>query len=381
MGRILKPEGFGILGFAAAFVSYFLLMVNFGFDTYGTREVAKDKTLTQKLANNIISIRILFAAAWYIIFTIIVLLINKTFVVKIVLLITALNLFVNAISINWFFLGVEKMWLIAVRQITTNLISLLGVIIFVKTKNDLITAAAIMILSGFVNSLWLLRIFNKRYNRFLFKIDKDYFKIIIKESLPLVFSSFMIAIYYNLDMVMLGYMKSAADVGIYSAAYKIILVGIIPLSLILNSFFPSLSHIGLKNSIEFRNIIKQYAAFMFSTGLLISAIIFFNAGKVVGFIFGNHFVNAKGPLLILALNIAVISVNIFFGNPLIAWGKQKQYSVAVAMGAVVNIILNILLIPKFSYIGAAFATLMSEVAVFVGVFYLYNKYTFRILSV
>jgi O-antigen/teichoic acid export membrane protein len=77
----------------------------------------------------------------------------------------------------------------------------------------------------------------------------------------------------------------------------------------------------------------------------------------------------------------VISVNIFFGNPLIAWGKQKEYSIAIAFGAVTNIILNILLIPKYSYIGASLATLMAEVAVFVGVFYLFNKYTFRKLTI
>ncbi len=381
LGRVLKPEGFGILGFATAFVSYFLLMVNFGFDTYGTREVAKDESKKTKLVNNILSIRILFAIGWYIIFSIIVLLIEKPLEVKIVLLITAINLFVNAISINWFFMGIEKMWLIAIRQIMTNLFSLLGIIIFVRKENDLIIAAGITMLSALINSIWLLKIFHTKFNKFSFELDKEYLRLIIKESLPLVFSSFMIAIYYNLDMVMLGYMKTVNDVGIYSAAYKIILVGIIPFTLILNSFFPSLSKIGLSNSLEFKNIIKQYAFLMISSGIIIAAIIFFNAAEIIKIVFGNQYAAAKVPLLILALNLLVISINILFGNPLITWGKQKQYSIAIAFGAVTNIVLNILFIPRYSYIGASFATLMSEVVVFIGVFYLFNKNTYRVFVV
>ena len=377
LGRILKPEGFGILGFATAFVSYFLLMVNFGLDTYGTREIAKDKSLLSKLVNNIISIRVLFAIVWYIIFSIVIISIDKPLIVKLVLFITAINLFVNALSINWLFIGIEKMWLIAIRQIMTNLLSLIGIIFLVRSERDIFLAAGVTVISSLVNSIWMIRIYNRMYSKVLFEIDKTYLKVILKESLPLVFSSFMIAIYYNLDMVMLGYMKPGEDVGIYSAAYKIILVGLIPFILILNSFFPSLSKIGLTKSLEFRNIIKQYAVLMLSAGIIVSSIIYFNASRIIDIVFGNQYDRAAAPLSILALNLLVISVNIFFGNPLIAWGKQKEYSVAIAFGAVTNIILNILLIPKYSYIGASLSTLMAEVAVFVGVFYLFNKYTFR----
>jgi O-antigen/teichoic acid export membrane protein len=310
---------------------------------------------------------------------VVIILIDKPVVFKLVLIITGINLFVNALSINWIFLGIEKMWLIAIRQIMTNLISLIGIVILVNSEKNILIAASITVLSGLINSLWLLGVFKKMYGKISFEIDKTYLKEILKESIPLALSSFMIAIYYNLDMVMLGYMKPERDLGIYSAAYKIILVGIVPFSLILNSFFPSLSKIGLKNSFEFRNIIKHYAIFMFSTGILIGSILFFNAQTIIKVIFGTRFESASIPLSILALNLLVIGANMFFGNPLIAWGKQKQYSITVALGAITNIILNVLLIPKYSYIGASFATLMSEGVVFVGVFVLFISYTKKYL--
>jgi len=356
-------------------------MVNFGLDTYGTREIAKDKSKSSRLINNVLSIKIIFALFWYVSLTAVVLIINKPFMVKMVILIIGLNLFVNALSVNWFFFGIEKVTLITSRQIFTNLISLFGIILFVKTKDNIITAACILELASLISTLGILKILNNKFHKVSFILDKIYLKKMIKESFPLLFSTFMIAIYYNLDMVMLGYMKPESDVGIYNAAYRVMLVGVIPFTLILNSFFPQISKIGLKRIPEFKNIFKQYAAVMFPAGIILASIVYFYAGEIIWIVFGNQFTAASAPLRILSLNLLVICVNIFFGNSLIAWGKQKQYSVAIASGAAANIALNILLIPKYSYMGASFATLLSEVAVFMGVFYLFNKYTFKILTV
>ena len=380
LARILKPEGFGILGFATAFVSYFLIVVDFGFNTYGTREVAKDKKLIEKLVNNILTIRLVFAVILFLIFAVVVLLIDKPETVKIVLLITGVNLFNNAITINWVFNGIEKMEVISIKQISANALALIGLLVFIHSDKSIIGAAIIISSSAILSSIGLIQFYRKTINKISFSIDLEFCKKLLSESLPILFSAFMIAIYYNLDMVMLGYMKTEADVGIYNAAYKILLVGIIPFTLILNSFFPTLSKIGLTKSLEFKKVISQYGTLLISSAIIISSIIFFNAGELIQILFGKQFLKASIPLSILSLNILVIGTNIFFGNPLIAWGKQKQYSFAIALGAVANIILNILLIPKYSYSGAAFSTLLSEVVVFAGVFILFLKNTIIIRS-
>jgi len=173
-------------------------------------------------------------------------------------------------------------------------------------------------------------------------------------------------------------MKTQADVGIYNAAYKIFMIGLIPLATIVKIFLPSLSKV--KDVELLKRTIKKYGIMMFASGGLIASVIYFSASQSVNIIFGSQYIGAVVPLMILALNILVISVNVFFGNPLTVWGKQKVYAIAITFGAVGNIILNILLIPKYSYNGAALATLLSEVIVFVGVFYLFNKNLKNILS-
>jgi len=101
--------------------------------------------------------------------------------------------------------------------------------------------------------------------------------------------------------------------------------------------------------------------------------------RIILLVFGGSYLAAALPLSILAMNVIVVSLNVFLGNPMMAWGKLREYAIAIAFCAISNIILNFVLIPKYSYIGAAFATLLSEVAVFIGLFYLFNKFTAGLL--
>jgi O-antigen/teichoic acid export membrane protein len=101
--------------------------------------------------------------------------------------------------------------------------------------------------------------------------------------------------------------------------------------------------------------------------------VFFLSNWLVLTLFQSEYQAAAAPLSILAMNIFLVGINILFGNPLTLWDKQKVYTLAVAGGAASNIILNVLLIPKYSYIGAAFATLLSEIVVFLGVVTIFYK--------
>jgi O-antigen/teichoic acid export membrane protein len=377
LARIILPEGFGIVGYSTAFVSYFLLFVDFGFDVISVKHIANDKSLISKYINNIISFRILLASIIFIILLIIVSLLNENLVVKIAILITGGNLFVQALSTEFVFQATEKIKYLSIKVVAKNILILLFVLLFVKDFSDVLIVVGISVVANLILNIWLLKKYNDFFNKYKWMFNKEFLRKLFVESFPLIISSFMISIYYNLDMVMLGNMKNQADVGVYNAAYKIFMIGLIPLASIIRVFLPSLSKV--KNPFILRRTIKNYGILMFGSGIVISFLIFTTANSSINFIFGSEYTNAIFPLMILALNILVISVNIFFGNPLTVWGKQKEYSIAITFGAVANIFLNILLIPKYSINGAAFATFLSEVVVFIGVFYLFNK-NYKVLS-
>lgn len=378
LARVILPEGFGILGYTTAFVSYFILFIDFGFDIISIKRIANDKSVISKYVNNIISFRIILAIIVFLVLSIVVFFLNETFVVKLALLFTGLNLFVQSFSTEFVFQATEKIKYLSIKVVAKNVIILILVFVLVKDISDVLLVIGISVFANFVMNIWLYLKYSKFFDKFKWVIEKKFLKALFAESFPLLISAFMISVYYNLDMVMLGNIKTQTEVGIYNAAYKIFLIGIIPLGAIVKIFLPSLSKI--KEVDLLKRTLRNFGILMFGSGLIISVFIFFIAHYTILIIFGNEYSGAIIPLMILSLNVAVISVNVFFGNPLTVWGKQKAYSVAITIGAIANVVLNILLIPKYSYNGAAFATLLSEVIVFIGVFFLFNKSLKNILN-
>ncbi len=371
LARVITPEGFGILGYTTAFVSYFLLFIDFGLDIISAKRIANDKSIITKYVNNILSFRILLAILIFIILSGIVFFMNEDIIIKFAILLTGLSLFVQAISIEFVFQATEKIKYLSIKVVSKNILIFILVLLFVRNVSDVLIVIIISVVSNLLVNIWLFRKYRGFFGNYVWVVNQKFLRSLFAESFPLIISSFMITIYYNLDMVMLGNIKTQTEVGIYNAAYKLFMIGLIPLAAIVKIFLPSLSKI--KDRVLLKRTIRNFGVMMFGSGVIISGVVFLFAEIAIGLIFGDKYSGAVIPLMLLALNLLVISVNVFFGNPLTVWGKQKVYAVAITLGAVINVILNIILIPKYSYNGAAFATLLSEVVVFVGVFYLFNK--------
>jgi O-antigen/teichoic acid export membrane protein len=267
---------------------------------------------------------------------------------------------------------------IALFRILGAVMTFSGVLLFVRIKEDILMAVLVYSISNLAVSAVSLFIVHRLFMKFRIKINIERLKKLISDAIPLVISGFMIVIYYNLDIIMLQYMKSEFEVGIYSAAYKIYFVFIIPFALIFQSYQPKLTTLISEMSALNKSVLKGYSALMLTAAILGGSTLFFLGKWIVLTLYNSGYLLAAGPLSILSMNILIVGINMLFGNPLTVWGKQKLYTVAVTSGALCNITLNILLIPKYSYIGAAFATLLSEVAVFIGVFIIFNRIIYRL---
>ena len=372
LARVIKPEGFGIIGFAGAFVSYFGLLVNLGFDTLGVREVARNKDNIVKYVNNIITIRLIMASVGYALLAGVISLLDKPLLVKSVLYITGLGLFANAFLLNWVFQGIEKMEIIAIRQILTSLLSLVGILLLVHNPDDIIWAVIATVVSNGLNTVLMGVIYIKRFGKVSLAFDVPFWKKMFAAALPMAFSAFMIAIYYNMDMVMLGFMRTETEVGYYSAAYKVLLMSLIPAGIILNVFFPQLS-IAKGNHGRMEFLMQKYSTVMFIIGAFLSVMGIAFARQIVTIIFGSGFHQSIFLLQILMIDTIFVYVNMTYGNPLLAWDKEAVYMYAIMAGGISNIILNFLLIPHYGAVGASIATVLSEAIVLMGLSYLHFK--------
>jgi O-antigen/teichoic acid export membrane protein len=372
IARYFSVAEFGKLGFITSIISYFILAIDFGFDLYGIREVAKAPQKWNFFFDKILNVKLFLGSL-----TFLVIIISSLFFqggeLRILYILFGLTVITTSINLSWYYKAVEKMQVVFRAKSFGSLLYI--ILIFVLT----ISFQSILIIpvALFLSNLFEYFIYRKRlpgklvYN---FEGIGKKVKTLYGETFIIGLSSFFILIYYNLDMVMLGFYKSQLEVGIYNSAYKIFLIFIIPLQLILTAFFPRLSQYKPSRENSFKSLFYAYSFSLIILAVVLFFILFYFSGDLIYLAFGSKYSGAQKPLSILALNILVIGLNIALGNPLVAWGEQKKYIIAIAMGAITNIILNFILIPQYSYNGAAFATLLSEVAVFIGLVFVFNIY-------
>jgi len=356
--RILGVEGFGKISFAQAFVSYFVLLVIFGFDTIGVREISKNNSGASKYMNNITTLRFIISVVGYLLLCGIISWVNKPVDTKMVVLSYGLILFPTVFSLDWYFQGFERMNFIAILKLLRSSFLVFLLFLFVRTSKDTILAALMEVGSAMVVVFISFYYLKKNFHSFSFEIDCSFCKQLIKESLPVALISFMVTIYYNLDILMLGVFKDDTVVGLYSAAYRIILLGIIPITLWLYAFTPLLC----KQQLDYRTLLN-FIGFNLLIGIIVSFTIFITAKYTIKFLYGEKFSDAVNVLQILSIVPFMAAMAGSFANPLTLWGFQFKHLLAVSAGACTNFLLNILFIPKYGMVGAAAATIAAELSV------------------
>ncbi|MBN1639018.1 MAG: flippase, partial [Ignavibacteriales bacterium] len=377
LARVILPEGFGIINFATAFVSYFVLFVDFGLDSIGTRDIARNKKEVGIYAGTFLIFRLSIALGISIVYFIIVHSLNLSLLEKNILYLTGLNLFLTAIMLQWIFRAYEQMKYISIGQIIGSIINLIGVVLIVEGIKDLEQVIIIGLVATLINNIFIIFIYKIKIGKVHFNIKLSLLKNLIKDAYPIGISLIMIAIYYNLDHIMLGFMVGNKAVGFYSAAYKILMYGIVPAAIIINSFFPKLSqYVGQKD--ELKLLMSKLSLLMFIVGTTISLFCFLFAKEIILLFYGDKYFSSIILLQILMVNVFIIYVNMTYGNPLNAWNKQKEYLKIIVLGALTNIALNFILIPKYYAFGAAIATLSSEIVVLVGIIYVHYKFLKKI---
>ncbi len=372
--RTLGPHAFGILGFGTALLSYFVLFVRLGFPVLATREIARDPSNANALAGQFLGMQLVLACVGLFVYTIIVLSIPKPAPFQAVLLIQGIGLIAHATSLEWLFLGLDRTWELASRNIASSFLHLGPILLLVHSPDDVTLAAAASVASLVMGSGWLLLAAIRAFGRLTPRMDGATWKAHLKPALPIAASTFLIAIYYNLDQVMLGFMRSETEVGWYAAGYKGVTAALIPAIVIAQSYFPSLSVVR-ENSEATRERMIAYARAMLLVGIPLAVGATMFARPILVLFAGAEFEPASGAFLLLMVNVGVVYLNMIYGQPLLAWDRQAVYMYMVGGGAVMNIILNILLIPPMGIHGAALATLSSEAAVLIGIGYQHRRIT------
>ncbi|MCX5726499.1 MAG: flippase [Candidatus Saganbacteria bacterium] len=374
IARALGATVFGKLAFALAFVSYFTILSNIGLTTLGIREIARWKDRAAEYAGNIVALRFFFSLASFF------LLIGATYFLaipintKAIVMIYGLTMLMESLNISWIFQAFERMEFDALIKILNRLIYVVLVISLVGIFMNYYMIPLALIIAESIAFI-LAALIAYKFAKIKLRFDLKLWKELFFEAIPIGISMVMISIYINFDTVMLSFMKGEEVTGWYNAGYKIIFFIVSIGGVYMAAIYPILSY-------RFNSSIESLARVVEKSAKLMAAIAFplviggvLVAHKLIGSVFGREFLPAVPSFQVLLIGAGVIFLSMAYGNSLIACNRQKQYTIAVTIGAVVNLILNFILIPKYSLFGAAVATLIAEILVFLKNYTEFQKIT------
>ncbi|MEE2997354.1 MAG: flippase [Pseudomonadota bacterium] len=363
LARMLGPELYGIIGFGTAFVSYFALSVVFGTDLYGTREIAAAPGRTQILFSRILSARLILLFVVGLIYVGVILVIDRPRQVSVVMFIQLLGLLSAAMTVDFLFQGHQRMGPPAIRQSAAALLGMIAVLILVNGPNDVFAAAAIPF-SVMCFSAFLLGVFtHRRVVRLGFSFNRRGLRDVFCGSAPLLLAGLMTLVFLNVDVVMLGFLRSAEETGIYAAMCRLFLLSMFVAHIVSSAFSPALAAAG-RNLEQMRAIYYRYIRIVIFLGAPICAAMVAFPAWVTLVVFGEEFVEGAGTLSLLQIAAIISYACMAPLTALVSWREQKAQMTILAMVALTNVCLNYWLIPAYGGIGAAIATLAAQGVMF-----------------
>ncbi|MGB8452080.1 MAG: flippase [Anaerocolumna sp.] len=368
VSRILLPGGTGKVSFAISVVFYFNMFAQLGVPTYGIRACAKVRDNKEELTRTVQEILIINLVMNVIVYTsffIALLFVPRLQEDKMLFIIVSITIMFNTIGAEWLYKALEQYAYITIRSVIFKYIALVGMFFFIHHQRDYVIYGAITIFAGVGSNIF--NFINIRKYIYIFPMGNYCFKKHLKAILIFFAMSVATTVYTHLDTVMLGFIKTDADVGYYNAAVKIkgVLVSFVSsLGVVLlprTSYY--IEH-GLKN--EFNRITGKALYFIVMLASSVSIYFLLFAKEGILFLSGTAYAGSIVPMEIIMPTVFFIGLTNILGiQMLVPLGKEKYVLYSEIAGAAVNLIINIILIPGYASAGAAIGTLSAEIVVFI----------------
>jgi PST family polysaccharide transporter len=244
--------------------------------------------------------------------------------------------------LDWYYQGIEKMEVLAIRQLVTGVVNLIGVMVLVHQPEDVIIALLINSAAAIINAIWMIMYYFKTVEKIKFSFDVPLWKKLIKPAIPITFSNFFVTLLNTFNILILGiYFTDASLAGQYNAAFKIMVFAILPTAIIQGAFFPVLSK--TYGTDDFLKVAKKYSVLIFLAGAIISAGFYTFSEFIIITAFSAEYKMAIDIMKILMLTSFIVYLNTSLSPQLIAIKKEKSMMYAMGIGAVISVVLNIVI--------------------------------------
>lgn len=359
--KTIGIEYYGLNTFANTIVGYFELILEFGFEVIGTRDISLHQSEKKKLDDifsSIFYLRIVIFVFLFVIFLLLIFSFNKLRDFFLFYILTFIRIIGQIMFPVWFFQGIERMGYITIINFMTRVLFLISIFIFIKNKNDYVFVTVFnslgIIVTSLISFFIILFYFDVKIKRPNFVLIKNYFH----EGKSILLSKTFVMLYNNMNIFLLGFFTNNKIVGIYSVAEKIVaLVGtlFVPAN---QSIFPYLSKI-YKDKWKIIKIIKKISLYYFLISIFLFLFLLLFGKLIINYLVHENSIDVFNIYIILIFSIFLYPYGPLLSNLLIIYNKTRDYFIITRNTLIINLIFAFLAIRFLGAYGMGYVTIVS----------------------
>lgn len=365
LSRVLGDDNLGTYSYTYSMAQYFAAFCALGVAHHGNRTIAVCRDDPEKLSKNfseITTLEFLISAVVLAVYFLYVGFIADASY-RVYSLIQTFYILSIMLDIHWLFAGLEEFKITVTRLLIIKSLSMICIFAFVRTAEHLWVYTLIMSGSVLISEIYLWIVARKRVKWKLPRL-KDVLKH-LPPMLVLFIPVLATDLYRMMDKIMLGELISMGSVGQYDSADKIIKICLSFVTALSAVMLPRMAKLNAENDTKtMRKYFENSTRVILAMACALAAGIFAVGKSFAPIFFGSDFVESGSVLQILAFGVLFIACsNLVRTQYLIPCHKDHFYIIAVWSGVALNLLLNVVLIPRFGAVGAAFATIITELLV------------------
>jgi len=365
VARYLEAEQFGLLNFAKSIAKFFSIFCALGLEKIVIKKLLFDNENVQVILGTSLTLKIIAALISLFTFAIVgSFFFPDSLTFYLILAFVSLTLFESFVVIRFFFQSKVQSRFIARVVLFKVMFSSLLKLLIIYLRLPLIFFAYEAIIEAIVGVLGYIYVYHKKTGMHIrqWKVDFQYGKSLLSESWPLIMSSFVVFVYMEIDIVMLKYMIDNSSVGHYAIAVRLTniwhMIGIV----ICSSLFPAVLNAKSRDIHTYQSRFLQLLRLLVVISIVVVVGVFLLSDWIIPLLFGTEYLPSVLPLKWLIWSVIFVNLGLAAQQWFIAENLQHLLLMRTSAGAFINLVLNIILIPKYGIVGAAIATLAAQVS-------------------
>jgi len=378
MVRFLGPTEYGKFAFAFSFVTMFSTMYDFGLLYVATREFSANRE-TEQLLPELLMIKILLGIVTLIVIVVGSVWITEELIIRIMIIVLGsylLTLELGSLAYA-IFRARQKMEYETITKVTQSVLLFVGIGMVLWLNPSALSASYAHLGAGALFLAMIFGAFRHRGWQLAFRLRGwDFLRQWFRLALPLGLAGILIALYMNIDSVMLGYLQRFAEAGWYNAAVKTIQgFVLIPITYSALASFPMFTAMSVNRDPSFRKRWDAWTGWMIIVGVYLTMAVIATADQVVVLIYGKAFEPTISALKILSLVSMMMYLYMPYYHAIIIFKKYSQFFWCHFVGAFVNVLMNVFLIPRYGLYGAAWASVVTHLVILIVLFSFAARHT------